>query len=126
MEQVLPDIETRPLETVNVYIATIDPKKTNHVLKFIRNQLPATKGLDHLKQIRRHTATEAIGQLDIILCQESAITFEELTALLTKFELATHVKPRIHGVPLYPPLTREQFEIWKLAWPTAFREDTSR
>ncbi|KAF9111471.1 adenosine deaminase, tRNA-specific 3 [Mortierella sp. AM989] len=94
---------------------------------FVRNQLPSTKELDHLKQIRKiNEPGETIVKLDIILCQESAISSEDLDQLIQKFDLGDVLKPRIHGVPLYPPLTRNQFEIWKMAWPTTFREDTTR
>ncbi|KAF9203757.1 tRNA-specific adenosine deaminase subunit tad3 [Haplosporangium sp. Z 27] len=127
IDQVLPDAEVRPLETENVYVATIEPKQTNNVLKFIRNHLPSTKDLDHLKQIRKiNEPGEPIVKLDVILCQESAISSEDLHQLIQKFDLTNVLKPRIHGVPLYPPLTRNQFEIWKMAWPTTFREDISR
>ncbi|KAG0210162.1 adenosine deaminase, tRNA-specific 3 [Mortierella sp. GBA30] len=116
LNQVLPDAEVRPLETENVYISTIEPKQTNQVLKFIRSQLPPTKGLDHIKQIRKTTRDDG----------ESALSLHDLTQLLEKAGLEAIVTPRIHGVPVYPPLTRHQFEIWKLAWPTTFREDTNR
>ncbi|KAF8938833.1 adenosine deaminase, tRNA-specific 3 [Dissophora ornata] len=124
LEQVLPDAETRPLEPENVYIATIEPSNTNNVLKFVRSKLPPTKGLDHLKQIRKATQDTAI-KLDIILCQESAITSKDLAQLIEEAGLSKIVVPRIHAVPMYPPLTRNQFEIWKMAWPITFREDMS-
>ncbi|KAF9291496.1 adenosine deaminase, tRNA-specific 3 [Mortierella alpina] len=114
----------------NVYISTIEPKQTNQVLKFIRSQLPPTKGLDHIKQIRKTThqddGKDAATQLEIVLCQESALSLQDLMQLLETFALKDIVTPRIHGVPVYPPLTRHQFEIWKHAWPTTFREDTNR
>ncbi|KAF8961697.1 tRNA-specific adenosine deaminase subunit tad3, partial [Haplosporangium bisporale] len=65
-------------------------------------------------------------RLDVVLCQESLKTSEELQQLLEEAGLSSVVLPRIYGVPLYPPLTREQFEIWKHCWPTTFREDTNR
>ncbi|KAF9128415.1 hypothetical protein BGW39_005075 [Mortierella sp. 14UC] len=58
LEQVLPEAEVRALETVEVYIATIEPKQTNQVIKFIRTSLPATQGLDHIKQIRKITTDD--------------------------------------------------------------------
>ncbi|KAF9963463.1 adenosine deaminase, tRNA-specific 3 [Mortierella alpina] len=126
INQVLPDAEVRPLETENVYISTIEPKQTNQVLKFIRSQLPPTKGLDHIKQIRKTTGPDGAAQLEIVLCQESVLSLQDLTQLLETAGLKEVVTPRIHGVPVYPPLTRHQFEIWKEAWPTTFREDTNR
>ncbi|CAO3565058.1 unnamed protein product [Mortierella alpina] len=126
INQVLPDAEVRPLETENVYISTIEPKQTNQVLKFIRSQLPPTKGLDHIKQIRKTTGPDGATQLEIVLCQESVLSIQDLTQLLETAGLKEVVTPRIHGVPVYPPLTRHQFEIWKEAWPTTFREDTNR
>ncbi|KAG0337314.1 adenosine deaminase, tRNA-specific 3 [Podila horticola] len=107
LEQVLPDAETRLLETENVYIATIEPKQTNQVLKFIRSRLPPTKGLDHIKQIRKLNQ-DGETRLDVVLCQESLKTSEELQQLLEEAGLLSIVQPRIYGVPLYPPLTREQ------------------
>ncbi|KAG0031705.1 adenosine deaminase, tRNA-specific 3 [Podila clonocystis] len=121
LEQVLPDAETRLLEIENVYIATIEPKQTNQVL----NRLPPTKGLDHIKQIRKLNQ-DGETRLDVVLCQESLKTSEELQQSLEEAGLLSIVHPRIYGVPLYPPLTREQFEIWKHCWPTTFREDTNR
>ncbi|KAF9576657.1 adenosine deaminase, tRNA-specific 3 [Mortierella alpina] len=140
INQVLPDAEVRPLETENVYISTIEPKQTAQVLKFIRGQLPPTKGLDHIKQIRKTTGQDGgnglisdnykelitATQLEIVLCQESALSLQDLTQLLEAAGLKEVVTPRIHGVPVYPPLTRFQFEIWKQAWPTTFREDINR
>ncbi|KAF9405397.1 adenosine deaminase, tRNA-specific 3 [Podila epigama] len=125
LEQVLPDAEVRPLETVDVYIATIEPKQTSQVLKFIRSQLPPTTGLDHIKQIRKLNQ-DGETRLDVVLCQTSLKTNEELQELLKTAGLETIVQPKIYGVPLHPPLTREQFEIWKQCWPTTFREDTNR
>ncbi|KAF9929480.1 adenosine deaminase, tRNA-specific 3 [Mortierella alpina] len=126
INQVLPDAEVRPLETENVYISTIEPKQTNQVLKFIRSQLPPTKGLEHIKQIRKTTGQDGATQLEIVLCQESALSLQDLMQRLETVGLKEVVTPRIHGVPVYPPLTRHQFEIWKQAWPTTFREDTNR
>ncbi|KAF9921026.1 adenosine deaminase, tRNA-specific 3 [Linnemannia zychae] len=126
LEQVLPDAEVRPLETVNVFITTIEPKQTNHVIKFIRSKLPPTQDLDHIKQIRRATTDDGVIKLDVVLCQESALSIQELNQLLEQDELASIVTPRVYGVPKYPPLTRDQFELWKAAWPTTFREDTNR
>lgn len=65
-------------------------------------------------------------KLDIVLCQESALSAQVLDQLLEEAGLNSIVTPRIHGVPKYPPLTRDQFELWKAAWPTTFREDTNR
>ncbi|KAF9317739.1 adenosine deaminase, tRNA-specific 3 [Linnemannia elongata] len=126
LDQVLPEAEVRPLETVNVYIATIEPKQTNQVIKFVRGKLPATQGLDHIKQIRKTTTDDGAVNLDIVLCQESALSAQVLDQLLEEAGLNSIVTPRIHGVPKYPPLTRDQFELWKAAWPTTFREDTNR
>ncbi|KAG0370359.1 adenosine deaminase, tRNA-specific 3 [Gamsiella multidivaricata] len=58
--------------------------------------------------------------------EESALSSEDLTRLLEESGLSAHVEPRLHAVPMHPPLTRNQFEIWKTAWPTTFREDMSR
>ncbi|KAG0284313.1 adenosine deaminase, tRNA-specific 3 [Linnemannia gamsii] len=116
LDQVLPEAEVKSLETVDVYIATIEPKQTNQVIKFIRSKLPATQSLDHIKQIRK-TTTDA-GEL--------ALSAQDLGQLLEQAGLASIVTPRIHGVPKHPPLTRAQFEVWKAAWPTTFREDTNR
>ncbi|KAF9981219.1 tRNA-specific adenosine deaminase subunit tad3 [Modicella reniformis] len=128
LDQVLSDEETRPLETENVHIATIEPSQTNNVLKFIRNKLPSTKELDHLKQIRRAAQDEDLKatKLDVILCQESSLSSHDLTQLLDQAGLKEFVQPRIYSVPKYPPLTRHQFEIWRMAWPVTFREDMTR
>ncbi|KAF9151465.1 adenosine deaminase, tRNA-specific 3 [Linnemannia schmuckeri] len=126
LDQVLPEAEVRALETVGVYIATIEPKQTNQVIKFIRSKLPATQGLDHIKQIRKTTADDGAVKLDIVLCHELALSAQDLDQLLEQAGLNSLVNPRIHGVPKYPPLTRDQFELWKAAWPTTFREDTNR
>ncbi|KAF9196697.1 adenosine deaminase, tRNA-specific 3 [Haplosporangium sp. Z 11] len=65
-------------------------------------------------------------RLEIVLCQESKISFEDLAKLVDQAGLAEMITPKIHGVPMHPPLTRDQFGIWKMAWPTSFREDTNR
>ncbi|GJJ71941.1 tRNA-specific adenosine deaminase 3 [Entomortierella parvispora] len=125
LDQVLPDAETRALETENVYIATIEPKQTSQVLKFIRGQLPPTQGLDHVKQIRKSEESKG-AKLDIILCQESALSLQDLTSKLSTSELSDIIHPTLHGIPRFPPLTRDQFEIWRAAWPVTFREDANR
>ncbi|KAF9435414.1 adenosine deaminase, tRNA-specific 3 [Entomortierella beljakovae] len=94
--------------------------------RFIRSQLPVNNGLDHLKQIRRTNDPDSPVVLEIILCLESAMPSQELDQLIQKHNLTDVLKPRIYGVPLHPPLTRNQFEIWKAAWPTSFREDVTR
>lgn len=142
-------------------------QKKKNGCRFIRSKLPPTKGLDHLKQIRRvaqdagkgtpwislqiarfytytqihtHTLYPAVTdkqkgslsfekdqkatKLDILLCQESALSSENLVQLLK--EAGLNALPRIHGVPKYPPLTRLQFEVWKMAWPITFRDDMNR
>ncbi|KAF8928058.1 adenosine deaminase, tRNA-specific 3 [Haplosporangium gracile] len=126
LDQVLPEAEVRALETVAVYIATIEPKQTSQVIKFIRSKLPATQGLDHIKQIRKTAADDGAVKLDIVLCHELALSAQDLDQLLEQAGLNSLVTLRIHGVPKYPPLTRDQFELWKAAWPTTFREDTNR
>ncbi|KAF9539383.1 adenosine deaminase, tRNA-specific 3 [Mortierella hygrophila] len=126
LDQVLPEAEVRALETVDVYIATIEPKHTNQVIKFIRGKLPATQGLDHIKQIRKTTTDDGAVKLDVVLCEGLALSAQVLDQLLKQEGLESMVTPRIHGVPKYPPLTRDQFEQWKAAWPTTFREDTNR
>ncbi|KAF9346078.1 adenosine deaminase, tRNA-specific 3, partial [Mortierella sp. NVP85] len=54
----------------------------------------------------------------------SALSSENLVQLLK--EAGLNAQPRIHGVPKYPPLTRLQFEVWKMAWPITFRDDMNR
>ncbi|KAG0277355.1 tRNA-specific adenosine deaminase subunit tad3 [Linnemannia exigua] len=126
LEQVLPEAEVRSLETEDVYIATIEPRQTNQVIKFIRSKLLATQGLDHIKQIRKTTTDDGAVKLDVVLCQKSAISIQDLDHQLEQAGLSSIVTPRVHGVPKYPPLTRNQFELWKSAWPTTFREDINR
>ncbi|KAG0319199.1 adenosine deaminase, tRNA-specific 3 [Dissophora globulifera] len=46
--------------------------------------------------------------------------------LLKDAGLSDSVVLSVHSVPLYPPLTRSQFEVWRMAWPTTFREDLTR
>lgn len=65
-------------------------------------------------------------KLDIILCQESALSSDNLAQLLEEAGFKDLVQPRIHGVPKYPPLTRPQFEVWRMAWPITFRDDLTR
>ncbi|KAF9973285.1 hypothetical protein BGZ73_003484 [Actinomortierella ambigua] len=104
LEQVLPDEEVRPLETENVYISVVEPKKTNAVIKFIRT-LPQTKALDHLRQLRKTQHDDGT---------------------IASNGLQDDLKPELYAVPKHAALTREQFEAWRTVWPIVFREDLNR
>ncbi|KAG0263636.1 tRNA-specific adenosine deaminase subunit tad3 [Actinomortierella ambigua] len=125
LEQVLPDEEVRPLETENVYISVVEPKKTNAVIKFIRT-LPQTKALDHLRQLRKTQHEDGKFTLHVILCMESTLSRDQLDQAINASGLQHDLAPEIYAVPKHAALTREQFEAWRTVWPIVFREDLNR
>ncbi|KAJ1956160.1 tRNA-specific adenosine deaminase subunit tad3 [Linderina pennispora] len=105
--------EQRALTTETVYTTTISPQKTSQLLSFIAKHLPKLTGIEHVKRVRK-TSTF----LQVILCQTSAITEEELLRILKDSEWTLG---EICQVPDTPPITADQFSKWKDVWPVAFR-----
>ncbi|KAI8048390.1 cytidine deaminase-like protein [Syncephalis plumigaleata] len=135
LELVLSEAETRELETVEVYVSSIDPKSVSTVLKFAERKLPTFTRLNHLKRIRRTYPNPEDKQhftLTILLCpiQETddteALSMTELQSRIDAADLTTIIKPSSALVSRHAPLTRAQYEAWRVNWPINFREHVQR
>ncbi|KAG1464361.1 hypothetical protein G6F46_000804 [Rhizopus delemar] len=124
--EVLADEYDRELETIDVYIAKINCKQTNQLLKFCQKRLPALEKLEHCKRIRRpaniDTATKDL-ELELILCLKNKISESELSQLLQQNGFDT-IQLTTAAVCKHAPLNRKQYESWKHLWPLSYREDT--
>ncbi|CAG8501518.1 8171_t:CDS:2 [Ambispora leptoticha] len=126
--QILSDEETRDLETVDVYVADIEPKETENVLKFIKKNLPSLfLNLNHVKRVRKiYNDEKDKGKgftLTILFCLTTVISLADLQALLASNEFDKLIpRLRVVKVSKYPPITRAQFDAWKQLWPLNFRE----
>ncbi|KAI9489569.1 cytidine deaminase-like protein [Zychaea mexicana] len=122
--EVLSDEHTRGLETVNVYATKVEPKETKQILGFVQKHLPPLKNLEHCRRVRRTTLSDSNFELTLLLCQESALSSEEIHKRAAEQGLDNRIQIQILAIPRYAPLNRKQFEAWKHLWPLIFREDT--
>ncbi|CAO3643017.1 unnamed protein product [Cunninghamella blakesleeana] len=138
--EVLSDDHTRSLETVQVYIANVEPKNTSQLLKntvnnceiisfkptlfkFIEKNLPPLKHLEHCKRIRR-TKIPDTDQfvLSAILCSYEDIELSTLESLAIENQIH-HLNPQIFSIPKHAPLNKSQYNEWNTVWPLNYRED---
>ncbi|KAJ8657159.1 hypothetical protein O0I10_007239 [Lichtheimia ornata] len=122
--EVLSDDQTRDLETINVYATVVEPQQTKTVLGFVNKQLPALQKLEHCKRVRRTTLADSKIELTLLLCEEQALTMEDLEKRLDEHGFSNVIHPKVVPVPKHAPLNRTQFEAWKQVWPLTYREDT--
>ncbi|BFZ65090.1 hypothetical protein YB2330_006253 [Saitoella coloradoensis] len=127
-------LETRPLETVDVYIATMSPRDTQVVTKLVKTIVESGVDPHDLSHVKRLKKTEIDGELDskgrkpmqleIVLCSTEAHTFEEITAMLAAKDLDLPV--RIGQISKHAPLTMEQMLSWAELWPLVLKADSAR
>ncbi|KAJ3037332.1 adenosine deaminase, tRNA-specific 3, partial [Rhizophlyctis rosea] len=123
IEQVHSDERTRGLETVDMYITSIDAKNASKLMKLASKAHPLT-GFDHVKRIRR-TQTPTGIILDFILSPVSTAIESDLTTFLQQSLDIPCPSLSIIAVPKHAPITREQFSAWKNLWPISFHELTT-
>lgn len=63
-------------------------------------------------------------ELTLLLCEEQALTMEDLEKRLDEHGFSNVIHPKVVPVPKHAPLNRTQFEAWKQVWPLTYREDT--
>ncbi|KAI8887135.1 cytidine deaminase-like protein [Backusella circina FSU 941] len=119
--EVLSDEHERTLETIDVYITTVEPKQTNTILKFSQKHLPALQGLEHCKRIRRIPLDDGFV-LEVILCLYEKMTESNLIQLLEQHNLDIPIKTT--SVSRHAPLNKGQYLAWNDLWPLTYREDT--
>lgn len=134
-------LETRPLETIDVYIATIHANLTSRVIALINSYLKIpNEDLSHLKRIKssRKEAEDAPLkkikleegieaapiQMEILLCSCASRSEADLTAILAEADL--DLSPRVAQVSKFPPLTQQQFKEWGTLWPLSWRVPAQR
>ncbi|KAL1918007.1 uncharacterized protein VTP21DRAFT_3273 [Calcarisporiella thermophila] len=126
IERILSDEELRELETINVYVSEIEPKRTSDAIKFIQKHLPSQAGLEHLKKIQKTKLNDDEFTLTILLCRADSISRDKILQLAAENGLKDVFEPQVQAVSKYGPLTRQQFEAWKTLWPLVYRENLQR
>lgn len=131
-------LETRPLETIDVYVGLIDASISGQLLGFIRSKLDRiSQDLLHLKQVRQvKDPTKKIKLEDgvalssnttlveVLLCPCSMLSKNELISMLTKAGFS--FEPSIVQVSRWPPLSSKQHAEWKELWPLTWRVPAQR
>jgi tRNA-specific adenosine deaminase 3 len=116
-----------------VFIARVDPRNVNTLVRTLAEHIPLQEGLGHVKRVRR---TEISGPdssnflygaerndcgvtLDVLLAPADAWppVMPNVVAALKKFELDA----RSATVPAIPAATREELDAWGKIWPLQFR-----
>lgn len=112
-------------ELMDVWICTISPSYTKAILKFVENHIERTEqqNLFHLKRFRK-TGTGADTCIDVILCSQGYLEFDELCSLLSVF-CGSNLKSesiRSIRVPKVLPLTKEVAQKWSSTiWPMSWK-----
>ncbi|KAI9316090.1 cytidine deaminase-like protein [Dichotomocladium elegans] len=122
--EVLSDDHTRDLETLEVYVTSVEPQQTKAVLGFVHKHLPPVRNLEHCRRVRKTVLSDSTFQLTLLLCEASALTLEDLKAKIHEHGFDGIISPERLPVSRHAPLNRAQFEAWKHLWPLVYREDT--
>ena len=115
-------------QTIEVLASPVDRKLTNDLLKLLSQELPmADVGLEHLKRVRRTSATAEQG--------DAGAGRLVLTVLLSTRERFRAVSPERLGrfalqpspvvVPRFAARTRQEYDRDKQLWPSMFHHSTS-
>ncbi|ORY83870.1 hypothetical protein BCR37DRAFT_378883 [Protomyces lactucae-debilis] len=131
------NLESRPLETIDVWTTNIQAKHSGRLFKFIASTLRQDDKveLSHLKRMRplegqnkrvklEEGTTARPQQVQAILCSTECKTQAELQALLTAQGLGYELERC--AVPKYPALTLQQLEDWQKHWPLNWRPPSQR
>lgn len=125
--QLLPtDREERELELVEVYVSQVKECHTQEGLQFLKQLQPHPVSLDHLKCFHRSILPHD-KSLRILLCPVSQ--FEDADALreiISKAGLSDVLDPVAVKVSRHAPITRAQFDEWRILWPCIFRNETRK
>ncbi|KAL2315233.1 tRNA-specific adenosine deaminase subunit tad3 [Schizosaccharomyces pombe] len=119
-------LETRKLETENVWIACFEPKYASKVTQYVKQIRSKQKeSLLHCNRLRRIQDENGSLELQIIICPEKSMTANEIGK---DFEDLGIVSKMIflYAVPAFPPLTDEQFHEWNSVWPVSYRKHVQR
>ncbi|PVU91017.1 hypothetical protein BB561_004588 [Smittium simulii] len=117
--------ELRELESIDVYVAEIIPKRASAFIKFVSEHFPSINHLDFLKRIKK---TECIVDekksfyLEAIICIVENRSLENITTFFNNSEF-DNLKISVAKVPKFPPITKEQFLSWRKLWPVSFHEN---
>jgi tRNA-specific adenosine deaminase 3 len=136
LERVPVDIRPKLLEEpplTQVFIARVDPRNVNDLVRTLAEHIPLQEGLGHVKRVRRTaksgpdngsflagTTPDDCGvTLDVLLAPADAWppVMPQVVKALSKFELDT----RSATVPAIPAVTREELDAWGKIWPLQYR-----
>jgi len=128
-EPLLPIEFTRPLETIDICIASIEPKKTNDILKVLSSKLSLVEmNIGHLKRIKKSEKHEKMLDVIINISIDIEKTEKELKELLKNANISEDsIKDfRLSKASKYPAFTKNQFNEWKNVWPMIFKDHDSQ
>lgn len=133
-------LETRPLETIDVYTATIDANLTSKLIDIIGSNLKnSSEDLSYLRRIKSNrqaagTPSKKVKledgvraapvQMEILLCSCASRSEAELQSLLKEHGIDLILQ--VTRVSKFPALTQQQFREWGNLWPLTWRVPTQR
>ncbi|EEB05345.1 tRNA specific adenosine deaminase subunit Tad3 [Schizosaccharomyces japonicus yFS275] len=118
-------LETRSLQTENVWLGRIQPKYASKAAAFVKEYRSIqNEKLLHNQRLRRIQKEGEPLILEVILCPEAAMTRDQLEKILADRGIEAELS--VFGVPAFPPLTEEQFSEWSKVWPVSFRRPVDR
>ncbi|ORY80178.1 hypothetical protein LY90DRAFT_698004 [Neocallimastix californiae] len=120
---------TRPLETIDICVASIEPKKTNDILKILSSKLSMVEmNIGHLKRIKKSEKHEKMLDVIINTSTDMEKTEKSLKELLKNANINEDVIKdfRMCKASKYPAFTKDQFNEWKNVWPMIFKDHDSQ
>ncbi|ORX75574.1 cytidine deaminase-like protein [Anaeromyces robustus] len=128
-EPLLPIEFTRPLQTIDICIASVEPKKTNDILKILSSKLSMVDmNIGHLKRIKKSEKHEKL--LDVIINTSADVskTEKDIKELFKNNNINEDaIKDfRLCQASKYPAYTKSQFNEWKNVWPMIFKDHDSQ
>jgi tRNA-specific adenosine deaminase 3 len=111
------------LELVDVWVASIDKKQCNAVLKEVSAKAPLS-ALMHVKRVQKREGDDA--SLRVLLCECSDVAPDgawpaPVRDLVDRYAMT----PERAAVPGHAPRTREQWEEWNEIWPIVWQKPNS-
>ncbi|ORX59956.1 cytidine deaminase-like protein [Piromyces finnis] len=128
-EPLLPIEFTRPLETIDICIASIEPKKTNDILKILTSKLSLNDmNIGHLKRIKKSEKHDKLLDVIINVSTDTTKTETELKEIFKNNNINEDaIKDfRLCKASKHPAYTKSQFSEWKNVWPMIFKDHDSQ
>ncbi|KAJ8608199.1 hypothetical protein MRB53_039797 [Persea americana] len=121
-------IETRPLETIDVYTMKLQASDSAKAMRVVRGLRSKRIDLSYLKRIRRTTPSDDkssgdSAEMEVLLCScETPI--EDIRVQLEQNDI--NAVPQRTKVSKWPALSQAQYDEWSTLWPLAWRVPAQR